>query len=698
MRREIETVIRHLAGSGGVEEPLAKIDITGQFRPGEETVSDIARNLNASFLIFLSGKEHPLFEQAAEYMESLQFHPSWGRTVKFFTDGRDRIYSELKDLSLEDQGFRERLMDLSSWLEGSASEASRMETIEKTRAVFFPEGVGLCDDRDERIRLLREKRTVKISRLNPDPVSRPARDILFTSNILLTTPPRTISIGDLSVDDSMKESLGEIVQESQMYWYDHPIQIGVAPEQNEVIYGLRRLEEAVRFEEQRGVIGEGDTLNCLLSVSVTHEGIQGIAKEYLEGEFRKGSGIDHLNIYLFTEADTARLVDEILVPAASRYLGVNGRSLLHEIIGVDGEYGRHYTFLKAVSAFWQVFIDPGIKGTFKIDLDQIFPEDELVKESGSSAFEHFMTPLWGADGTDSIGRDIELGMIAGALVNERDIGSSLFSPDVCFPSHEIRGDELIFFSSLPQALSTESEMMTRYTGPLLDGKKRCIHRIHVTGGTNGILLESLRKHRPFTPTFIGRAEDQAYILSVLFNDSGKALRYLHKDGLIMRHDKEAFASEAIKAAYPGKLIGDYIRTLLFTCYARALPWPVREIKECVDPFTGCFISYIPFTVVYLRMAFKVASFFTDESERKARQGYEFLKMGTERLHETINEVEVEPGPLVEKYSREREGWNLYYDVLDHIETGIRNSDDFALKLQERARSLLQDCKMEFERG
>jgi hypothetical protein len=63
-------------------------------------------------------------------------------------------------------------------------------------------------------------------------------------------------------------------------------------------------------------------------------------------------------------------------------------------------------------------------------------------------------------------------------------------------------DEYIFFSTLPQALSTEAEMMTRYTIDEPDGKRASIQRIHVTGGTNGILIHSLRRYRPFPPTLL----------------------------------------------------------------------------------------------------------------------------------------------------------------------------------------------------
>jgi hypothetical protein len=291
---------------------------------------------------------------------------------------------------------------------------------------------------------------------------------------------------------------------------------------------------------------------------------------------------------------------------------------------------------------------------------------------------------------DSHGRKVELGMIAGALVNQKDISKSLFSPDVCMPASAIKADQVVFFSRLPQALSTEAEMMTRY-GDEIDGKSECIQRIHVTGGTNGILVESLRKHRPFTPVFIGRAEDQAYIMSVLFDSEEKNLRYVHKDGLIMRHDKEAFASEAMQAAKTGKLIGDYTRILWFSFYSRALPWPVEETKAMLDPFTGCFVSRIPFTVVYLRFALKAAAFFAEAGSEG--EGTEFLLMGTKRLTEVIEILRKEPNPLTEQYIKEKKVWDAYYDVLDRLEGGIADGDAFALKLRERAKALVEGCRM-----
>jgi hypothetical protein len=282
-------------------------------------------------------------------------------------------------------------------------------------------------------------------------------------------------------------------------------------------------------------------------------------------------------------------------------------------------------------------------------------------------------------------------MIAGALVDERDIKESLFTPDVRLPERPPFLDELIFFSVLPQAISTEAEMMTCYTPDKLDGKSACIQRVHVTGGTNGILVDSLRRYRPFTPSFIGRAEDQAYILSVIASP-GTKLAYVHKDGLIMRHDKESFAQQAIRSASVGKLVGDYIRILYFSAYARVLTDDVAGLKEKMDPFTGCFISRIPITVVSLRFGLKAASLFAEGEEE---QGLEFVKMGSRRITDAIDFVQGENSMLKQRYQTERLGWNLYYDTLEAVEDALKHEEGFALDLRKKAQRIIRQCAIHF---
>lgn len=688
-------IVKKLTGTDRENIPMSKVNVCGQFNPDQEDNASIAASLNAAFLISLSGAPHPLYNDASDYLKHFEDDPLWSPIIQFYTNGLRLIEAEISERCSTDEGFRHTVTEVNSWLSGPDHERKPLETVGMFQRLFFPEGLDICENRSRKIAELREKRKIAITKLNPLPICDPAREILFTSNILITVPDLSEGMQGLALGPALKQELEHLAGEEQKYWYDHPVPVGVPPDQNEILYGLEGLDEAVAFEKERGTIAKDTKITCVLSVSVTHSGLQKLAKKYIEEELKKEKAIRHLNVYVVTEADTEKMIADVLAPAAGKYLREKNCDLLNTIIGVDGEYGRHYSFLKAVAAFWQVFINDNIRGTFKIDLDQVFPQQELVEQSGLSAFEHFKTPLWGAEGTDSNGEKVELGMIAGALVNSEDIKESLFTPDVRFPTTEVTAEQLIFSSILPQALSTEAEMMTRYSNNDPEWNNVCIQRIHVTGGTCGILTDSLRKYRPFTPTFIGRAEDQAYLLSVLLPDNKSRLRYVHKDGLIMRHDKEAFAEEAIKMAANGKLIGDYIRILMFSYYAQALPCPFDEIKKSIDPFTGCFASSIPLTVVYLRFALKAAAFFASNDPEVYSQGVVFQKTGTRRLEDAIQHLTRKPNPLIAKFQEEKEGWDLFYDILDNVETSIKKGDTFALALKEKAGQLMEGCKINF---
>ena len=161
----------------------------------------------------------------------------------------------------------------------------------------------------------------------------------------------------------------------------------------------------------------------------------------------------------------------------------------------------------------------------------------------------------------------------------------------------------------------------------------------------------------------------------------------------MRHDKEVFAQEAIKSAHVGKLLGDYVRILYFSAYAKALSHDVKKLKKTIDPFTGCFVSKIPTTVVYLRFALKAASFF-EEDEKE--QGLEFVQTGANRIKNALKFVEGDPSKLKQRYEKERLAWDLFYDTLSAVEEGLNNGDMFARGLKSKAESILNDCAIRFE--
>ncbi len=689
MREKFQAVCYQLFKSGNEYGALPVFDPAAQMTETTGSDPEVARRLNAAFLALLAGTKHPQFKKAEALLNQLAESADWEKIAQFYLAAKESIDQEIDQTCNQDHGFADRLKHLSLLLENSDQRKNLSKVTENIWSVFFPEGTGLSSKPIDSIKQLREKRTVTISRLNPAPIIDPASEILFTSNVLLTLPSNSRSYEKMTSSEELKQKIRQVSREPQRYWYDHPIHIGVKPENNELLYGLHGLDETLQFERERGTTAPNSRMTCILSVSVTHLGLHDIALPYIEEELFCSDVLKNIDLYVFTEDDTQRIVAEILVPAAGHLLEQQPAESDLTMFGVDGEYGRHYSFLKAMAAFWNVFIQPQVKATFKIDLDQVFPQKVLVEQIGASAFELFTTPLWGSHGTDSRGRPLELGMIAGALVNESDIANSLFTPDVRFPQRSLEPDEVIFFSTLPQAISTEAEMMTRYDTSRFDGVHSCIQRVHVTGGTNGIRVDSLRRHRPFTPSFIGRAEDQAYLLSAL-KSSDECLAYVHSQGLIMRHDKEAFAQEAIKSAKIGTTVGDYVRILYFSAYARALSEKVETLKDTLDPFTGCFISKIPVTVALLRFALKAASLFRDNEDDK---GFELINNGTQRISEALKFTRGKDSPLKKQYEKERRGWDLYYDTIDALEQAIRNKDPFALQLQQKARDIIDDCKV-----
>ncbi|GAX60883.1 trehalose-6-phosphatase [Candidatus Scalindua japonica] len=680
------------------ENGACGIDIVAQFKPYDNSRVAVPRNINAAFLISLSGNNHSEYNTAIEYLKEMKSDPLWTNLVTFYREGLCLLLKEFQNFCSNSSDGVARTEELMTKLARHKGSLSSSETIqEEIWKLFHPEASEILGNKESQADALRNERKIEITDLNSRPVGNVPQEVIFTANALLTVPPVGKGLKDLSIKPGLWNALQEVVQEDQLFWYDHPVQIGVGPDRNEILYGLHHLSESLLFEKKLGNAAEKDELTVILSASVTHEGLQGIVKEYIEYELEKGGDLPGLKVYLFTEAETAGLIHEILVPAVNRYFNdiKDPSSLLREVVGVNGKYGRHYSFLKAITAFWQVFEDPDKKATFKIDLDQVFPQEKLLEETEKSAFQHMMSPLWGAEGVDTQGNTVYLGMMAGALVNEKDISASLFTPDVTYPSPPFRGEDTVFCSRVPQALSTLSEMMTRYKKGGIDGDNWCISRIHVTGGTNGILIHALRKYRPFTPVFIGRAEDQAYILSALFPEvKTPALRYFHNDGLFMRHDKHAFAGEAIKAAAIGKIVGDYERILYFSKYAGIISPDVDAVKSVINPFTGSFVSPLSQNLAYLRLALKAAGFFATKDEEDKYKGAALVETGTRRLHSCIQDVSKGGvNGLKERYEREKEAWALYYDILDEIESALKKGDQFAIELRERAKKLIRDARV-----
>jgi hypothetical protein len=625
--------------------------------------------------------------EAADHL--LRTADSGDMVASFYREGLRRIDTEVRALAERDAAFADRLEDLTAYLASDGAGRSADELAEHMWAVFFPEGTGIRGTEAAQVEELRHRRTIQVTGTNPHPLTEPGRQVLFTVNLLLTGPPAGTQIDELDLTEEVKRRLHGIERERQLFWYDHPVPIGIEPAASELLYGLRAMDRGVAFEKHRGTMSANDRLRLVLSISTTHDSLEGVTSRYVTDEVGRMGGLQHVRLWAFAEADTARIVAEVLVPAAEAFLGHQDAPTLLAVFGVRGRYGRHHSFGKAVAALWHVLVDPRVVATFKTDLDHSWPQDELVAETGKSLLEHFAFPLWGGTGIDGVGLPLELGGMAGALVNEADIHHGLFTPDVPFPDRSPEADELVFWSALPQGLSTLGEASTRYGPGGPDGVGTALERVHVHAGTVAILVDSLRRHRPFTPSFIGRAEDQAYVLS-LFGEPEPRLAHIHNRELIQRHDKKAFAGAAIEASRIPTLIGDYERILLFSGLAEVLTDDREGLKARAAPFTGCFISHIPETVMFLRLALKAAAMFA----RGEREDAELLAtLGAERLSDTLEFVEGNPSALATQFRVERDGWDLFYDTLAALERRLADGDPSAAELAGRARRIVDECEV-----
>ena len=131
----------------------------------------------------------------------------------------------------------------------------------------------------------------------------------------------------------------------------------------------------------------------------------------------------------------------------------------------------------------------------------------------------------------------------------------------------------------------------------------------------------------------------------------------------------------------GKQVGDYLRILLFSKYAEALPEAMDSIKSDIDPFTGCFVSRLPITVAMLRFSLKVANLF---NQGKTDEATEFINTGVFQLQEGLDFIQGESSSLQQTYEREKAGWQLFYQALDAAEKALQSGEGWAIEEIGRA--------------
>ena len=506
------------------------------------------------------------------------------------------------------------------------NDFKRLSNKENLWSIFSPTAIaGSSDPKNFKNQIL-EKRILKNLRKPKHSIQFPHKEILFLSNILITIPEDYKSN---NIPLNLQSRIKPFLSKNQNYWYDHPIPIDAFDHENEILYGLRHLDKALNIEFKRGNLKINEKISLILSLSVTHIGLEEIAFDYVKNKIGEKLNLKFINVFIFDENRTSKIINT-LFPKHNDY---------QELFGVNGNYGRHYTFLKYALILWNKVINKSFKYSFKIDLDQVFDQNFLIRMSKMSIFEIFKNQkYWGGSGIDFEERLVDLGMLAGGLVNKGETHKDYLIPDVKRPLKKTIfstvSSKRVFCPDWSHALSTEAEIIY---------ENENIHRVHVTGGTTGITLNALEKWAPFTPSFINRAEDQAFIISSL--NKNEFLSHIHAPYLIMRHDKLDFAKRTVTNAKLGKEIGNLERILLFSYYSKCPDFDFNLIKGHLWPYTSSFIQKFPEILLYFILLIDGIS----KSEK-------FLHDASIRLKRTQNFCNVK---LEDQFKLEKEFWKNF---------------------------------------
>ncbi len=295
MTDPLAAIVGYLIGSrAGFRPPVGIEHWLSETAPVDPDDAGRPPILAAAFLVALAGPGHPLEARARDILDRTDGAPL-PTLARLFSAGAPAIQAEVRGRRATDPSFGATLDRAASGLAEPGLDAPGAR--EAIWSVLFPEGCGLLVDPPVAIAALRGHRIVEIDRPNPAPVTDAARQILFSSNVLLGLPLEEPDQPGVTLDPIVAAAVERASRAPQRYWFDHPIPIGVAPAASELLHGLQGLDLAMQAEPALAASGGPASprrITCLLSVSVTHYELREIARHYVEGELARIDRLDHV--------------------------------------------------------------------------------------------------------------------------------------------------------------------------------------------------------------------------------------------------------------------------------------------------------------------------------------------------------------------------------------------------------------------
>ncbi|RKX79732.1 MAG: hypothetical protein DRP87_02155 [Spirochaetes bacterium] len=421
--------------------------------------------------------------------------------------------------------------------------------------------------------------------------------------------------------------------------YDHPVPLFEKDEQHELLNCLDELDRDLAFEKEMGVLPEDHRVMVILSISVTHEGLDEIAGKWIKS-LLCCKNYRNIRLIMLTE-DSVRRIKEMLL----------GGDL--SVYSVFGKYAVHFNALK----YTQLLLGKayGIRAGFKLDTDEGIRSRDLYMVSGKTWFQTLCHELWGGTARDWKGREVTLAVNEGEYINQKDIErlgyeDAFRKPDVAVPTSFV-GEDIFFNKKYAHGKATA--LYNKF-------EKLSDHISHpvVKGGGYGITNDGLRDAVPFAYSQVGRAEDQQFYATGLHF----GIRGIFHPDLRIAHYKGKVAS-AEKRTETSRFLGDMYRLILFTHLTEFI-----NVKEEIDPMPGIFASRLARAQVFFRLLHRSLKLL---SEGRRGEALYLLTDGRRELREL--RVQIDGGFVRERWMQERAQWEEFVRRVNSLdESSVRN--------------------------
>ncbi len=458
---------------------------------------------------------------------------------------------------------------------------------------------------------------------NPDPI-RP-EEVVLQLNGLYTLP--------MEIPEELPAELAVLGRQvltdpgKKVADYDHPVPLFEKDAHHELVSCLQMLDRDLSFEKELGVFDSDYRLPVLLSVSSTHENLDGPVSAWI-GHLLRRHQFKHVELYLLTEDACRRIDRELFGGKAPQF-------------SVSGPYGKHFTALKYTPLLFESF--RGIRASFKLDTDEAILSKELYEATGKSWFQILCHSYWGGSALDHRGSPVYLGVNEGEYVNGSDIeakgyADALRTPDVR-PPEKASGKDIFFQKGYAHGKAT-----SWYNR--VDRIEEAISHPVVKGGGYGITNETLKRVAPFTWSRVGRAEDQQFYFSAL----AAGVRGIFHPDLRIAHYKGAVSASETRTEAT-RLAGDMYRLVQFEFLVRHF-----GIKPDLDPMPGVFASSMARAQAFFHLLHRTFAFFLEGKEENGNILLTEAMEGIEML-ETL----IDSGKGADELEDEQELWTHFVE-------------------------------------